>query len=94
MKNPSNYVQQLLLEHKRRFTASEFAGLWEIASALQYDYRKSIEAEALIPYVPSFKQKVEPKLAVIGLTLESRPAHDGTRRKLYAIRPLKENAPS
>jgi hypothetical protein len=93
MNNRITYVQQRLLEHKRRFTAKEFAGLWEIATA-ELDYRKVIEAAGRIPYVPSFRQKVEPKLNAIGLTLESRPANDGSRRKLYAIRPLKENAPS
>lgn len=93
MTKPVNYVQERLLEHKHRFTAKEFAGLWEVAAA-ELDYRKAIEAAGRIPYVPSFRQKVEPKLNAIGLTLESRPANDGTKRKLYAIRPLKENAPS
>lgn len=94
MNNRMAYVQQRLLEHKRRFTTNESAGLWAIAKVETFVYRKAIESVWPIPYVPSFKQRVEPKLNAIGLTLESRPANDGTRRKLYAIRPFKENAPS
>lgn len=94
MNNRMSYVQQLLLEYKRRFTRNEFEGLGVIACVKIFDYRKAIESGGRIPYVPSFKQRVEPKLNAIGLTLESRSANDGSRRKLYAIRPLKENAPS
>ncbi len=94
MTKPISYEQQLLLEHKRCFTAKQFAGLWEIAKVDMFDYRKAIESGGRIPYVPSFKQQAEPKLRAIGLTLESRPANDGTKRKLYAVRPLKEKAPS
>lgn len=94
MNNRMTYVQQRFLEHKRHFKRDEFEGLWAIANIEIFDYRKAIESGGRIPYVPSFKQRVEPKLNAIGLTLESRPANDGTRRKLYAIRPFKENAPS
>lgn len=89
-----NYVQIVLKANQKLFTAKQYQALMTIAENGRYDYRKKYESQDhRIPYLPSFKQRVESKLAVIRLCIESIPANDGSARKLYSIIPLKENAP-
>ncbi len=92
MKDLTNtyFVISMLKDNKSRFTKKQFQALMTIAKH-PFDYRKSIEAaDSRIYYVPSIRQIVEPKLACIGLEIVSTPANDGSKRKLYAIRPLKK----
>lgn len=89
-----NFIQTLLKTNAQRFTAKQYLALMTIAASGGYDYRKAYETQDhRIPYLPSFAQRVEPKLAAIGLSIDSRPANDGSRRKIYSIVTLKENAP-
>lgn len=82
---------EILEANKKRFTSKQFSALRTIASWPRgYDYRKAIESkEPRIPYLPSFRQSLENKLALIGLEISSIPANDGTPCKLYALRPIK-----
>ncbi|MCL1091533.1 hypothetical protein L2744_18400 [Shewanella profunda] len=89
-----NFVQTLLKANAKRFTAKQYQALMTIAANGGYDYRKEYEfQDHRIPYLPSFIQRVESKLAAIGLFIDSRSANDGSRRKIYSIVPLKQNAP-
>ena len=46
--------------------------------------RKDAEQYSSVPYLPSFAQKVNPKLtSVCGLYIDSAPLGDGSRRKIY-----------
>jgi|GEM_PF-6300717 hypothetical protein len=89
-----NYVQAILEANKARFTIKQYQALMTIAKHKRYDYRKHYESQDhRIPYLPSFKQRVEVKLAVIGLCIDSISANDGSSCRLYSIIPLKQNAP-
>lgn len=89
-----NCVQAVLRANQKRFTAKQFQALMTLAKHGRYDYRKNYESQDYrIYYLPSFKQGVESKLALIGLCIESISANDGSSCKLYSIIPLKENAP-
>ncbi|HCE3512122.1 TPA: hypothetical protein NG630_004425 [Vibrio parahaemolyticus] len=81
---------EILEANKKRFTSKQFSALKTISLWPNgFDYRKSIESkEFRIPYLPSFRQQVERKLALIGLEILSIPANDGTCCKLYALRPV------
>lgn len=49
--------------------------------------RKDVEADSTVPYLPSFAQSVNPRLAMTcGFVIDSYPACDGTRRKVYHFR--------
>ncbi len=89
LKNPeTDYVTQTLEHNKKRFTKIQLEALKIIASH-PFDFRKRYEENNYrIPYLPSFKQGVEGKLAVINLELISISANDGTARKVYALRPI------
>lgn len=54
--------------------------------------RKDAEADSTVPYLPSFAQAVNPKLAITcGFIIDSSPACDSTRRKIYHFREVREN---
>lgn len=64
----------------------------QIAEHGRYEYRKSFESlDSALPYLPSFVQGVSDKLAAIGLEIESIPANDGSRRRLYFIRQIRRD---
>ena len=86
----NQFALEVLNANKQRFTEKEFRTLKRIAEIGQFDYRKTYEAAAdLLPYLPSFRQAVADRLAVIGLEIRSIPANDGTPRKLYSLVQLK-----
>jgi hypothetical protein len=65
------------------FTGIEAARLRYLLDHLPMK-RKDAEADSTVPYLPSFAQKVNDRLAIIcGKTINSYPACDGTRRKVY-----------
>ncbi len=87
-----NFALSLLKLNKDRFTKIQFEALMVLVRH-PFDYRKKYEeGNYRIPYLPSFRQQVESKLAVIGLEMLSISANDGTARKRYAIRPIKNQA--
>lgn len=80
-------ITEILEANKERFTARQYRTLMQIAEHGRYEYRKSFESlDSALPYLPSFVQGVSDKLAAIGLEIESIPANDGSRRRLYSIR--------
>ncbi len=84
-----NFALSVLKLNKDRFTKIQFGALMTIAIN-PFDYRKKYEeGDYRIPYLPSFRQQIEDKLAAIGLEIRSIPANDGTARKRYSIRPVK-----
>lgn len=55
-------------------------------------YRRDLEAlDPELHYLPALNQKVSERLAVIGLEIESRPALDGSHRKLYSLREVRQD---
>lgn len=87
-----SYVIEVLIANKDRFTARQYRTLMQIAEHGRYEYRKSFESlDSALPYLPSFVQGVGDKLAAIGLEIESIPANDGSRRRLYSIRLIRRD---
>ncbi|MGU5717272.1 hypothetical protein [Aeromonas taiwanensis] len=87
-----SYVIEVLTANKERFTARQYRTLMQIAEHGRYEYRKSFESlDSALPYLPSFVQGVSDKLAAIGLEIESIPANDGSRRRLYSIRLIRRD---
>lgn len=87
-----SYVIEVLTANKERFTARQYRTLMQIAEHGRYEYRKSFESlDSALPYLPSFVQGVSDKLAAIGLEIESIPANDGSRRRLYSIRQIRRD---
>lgn len=83
-----NFVLSVLKLNQSRFTKIQYGALMAIAIN-PFDYRKSYEeGDYRIPYLPSFRQQIEGKLAIIGLEIFDMPANDGTHRKLYALKSI------
>jgi hypothetical protein len=83
---------EILETNRKHFTSKQFLALKTVALWPNgFDYRKNVEAgETRIPYLPSFYQGIKSKLSLIGLDIIAIPANDGTRCKLYALRPVKK----
>ena len=69
---------------------------WKEAARIRYlvktlpMMRKNVEADSTVPYLPSFAQSVNPRLAMAcGFVIDSYPACDGSRRKIYHFRRAK-----
>ena len=85
-----NFVASLLDTNKKLFTKNQFEALMTVVRN-PFDFRKKYEERNYrITYLPNLNQRVESKLAVIGLEMLRVPANDGTGRKRYAIRPIKK----
>ncbi|EKP0294899.1 hypothetical protein JFR03_001639 [Aeromonas veronii] len=86
----SSNITEILTANKRLFTPRQFRVLMVIAEHPN-SYRRDLEAlDAAMHYAPSFRQSVEGKLASIDLEIESRPALDGSHRKLYSLREARQ----
>ncbi len=73
------------------FTRQEVSRLHYLVTQLPMK-RKDVEADSTVPYLPSFAQAVNPRLAkTCGVVIDSYPACDGTRRKIYCFREVREN---
>lgn len=84
-------ITEILTANKRLFTPRQFRVLMVIAEHPN-SYRRDLEAlDTAMHYAPSFRQSVEGKLASIGLEIESRPALDGSHRKLYSLREVRQD---
>lgn len=82
-------ITEILIANKKLFTPRQFRVLMVIAEHPN-SYRRDLEAlDVAMHYAPSFRQSVEGKLASIGLEIESRPALDGSHRKLYSLREIR-----
>ena len=79
-------ITVILTANKKLFTPRQFRVLMVIAEHPN-SYRRDLEAlDAAMHYAPSFRRK----LASIGLEIESRPALDGSHRKLYSLREVRQ----
>ena len=84
-------ITEILTANKRLFTPRQFRVLMVIAEHPN-SYRRDLEAlDVAMHYAPSFRQSVEGKLALIGLEIQSRPALDGSQRKLYSLREVRQD---
>lgn len=84
----SNLIVEILRDNKGKFRYQDYQGLIALAEQSNgYKYRKLLEETTReIPYLPSFKQRLEDTLFSIGLCIDVVPANDGTGRKLYSLR--------
>ena len=85
-----SYVIEVLTANKDLFSHQQYRLLMLIAENPN-SYRRDLEAlDPCLHYTPAFRQAVEGKLALIGLEIESRPALDGSHRKLYSLREVRQ----
>lgn len=86
-----NRVVEILIANKDLFSHQQYRLLMLIAENPN-SYRRYLEAlDPCLHYTPAFRQSVEGKLALIGLEIESRPALDGSHRKLYSLREARQD---
>ena len=86
-------MADLILEAIRSsiFTRKEASRIRYLVKKLPM-MRKDVEAGSTVPYLPSFAQAVNPRLAkTCGFVIDSHPVCDGTRRKIYCFREVREN---
>ncbi|MGU5663264.1 hypothetical protein [Aeromonas sanarellii] len=84
-------ITEILTLNKDLFSHQQYRLLMLIAENPN-SYRRDLEAlDPCLHYTPAFRQAVEGKLALIGLEIESRPALDGSQRKLYSMREARQD---
>lgn len=84
-------ITEILTLNKHLFSHQHYRLLMLIAENPN-SYRRDLEAlDPELHYLPALNQKVSERLAVIGLEIESRPALDGSHRKLYSLREVRQD---